>query len=59
MILQGKEFHYVIIIEGHGDLVRSEEIKTLREAEEIAIALGGKVGFREGKWRNIEPANEA
>lgn len=57
MTQQHKEFHYVIVIKGHGDLMRMEEIKSLKEAREIAATLGGKVGIREGKWRShVDPA---
>lgn len=54
MTQQRKEFHYVIVIKGHGDLMRMEEIKSLKEAKEIAATLGGTIGIREGRWRNYE-----
>lgn len=47
-----KYVHYVTFIEGHGDVVQSEEIKSLEEAKRIATVLNGKVGIREGKWED-------
>lgn len=49
-----QEFHYVIVIKGHGDMARSKKIKSLKEAREIAATLGGKVGIRAGKWRSYD-----
>lgn len=60
MTQQPKEVHYVIVIEGHGDMMRTEEIKSLKEAREIASILGGKVGIREGKWRHhLDPTRRS
>jgi hypothetical protein len=52
---QRKEFHYVIVIAGHGDMLRNKEITSLSEAREIANILGGTVGIRDGRWRKYEP----
>lgn len=41
-----KNSKYVIIIEGHGEIVTDTDISTLEKAKEVARILGGKVGIR-------------